>query len=68
MYKESYEVMLKRYELDIDNLVLKKHQLMIKPGNFDLQIEKINHEIEEDKKCIAWVAEQIKQGKIRPNA
>ena len=59
--------MLRRYELDRDELTLKKHQLILKQGNYDSQIEDIDGKIVEDEKCIAWVTEQIKQGKIRPN-
>ena len=66
MYTESYEIMLKRYELDRDELVLKKRQLILKGGN-DLQMKSLDEKIAEDDKCIAWVSEQIKQGKIRPN-
>ena len=60
--------MLRRYELDRDELTLKKHQLILKQGNYDSQIEEIDGKIFEDEKCIAWVTEQIKQGKIRPDA
>jgi len=71
MYKESYEIMLRRYEVDRDELVLKKHRLVLKgneDGKYDSQIDHIDSQIVEDEKCIAWVTEQIKQGKIRPNA
>ena len=59
--------MLKRYELDRDELVLKKHQLILKEGDHDSQLKSLDENIAEDDKCIAWVSEQIKQGKIRPN-
>ena len=71
MYKESYEIMLRRYELDRDELVLKKHRLILKSNyniEYDQQIAVIDGQIVEDEKCIAWVTEQIKQGKIRPDA
>ena len=66
--------MLKRYEVDRDGLALKKRQLILKKDEmshqldkYDLEIQSIEEQIVEDEKCIEWVKEQIKQGKIRPN-
>jgi len=74
MYTESYELELKKLEVERDGLALKQRQLILKKdeishqiNKFDVQMDTCTEQLAEIEKMITWTQEQINQGKIRPH-
>ena len=74
MYTESYELELKKLEVERDGLALKQRQLILKKdeiahqvSKFDVQIDILTEQLTEIGKMITWTQGQITQGKIRPH-
>ena len=74
MYTESYEIELKKLEVERDGLALKQRQLILKKdeiahqvSKFDVQIDLATEQLAEIEKMIKWTRDQITQGKTRPN-
>jgi len=74
MYTESYNIELKKLEVERDGLALKQRQLILKKdevahqlNKYDVQIDIYTEQLAEIEKMIEWTRDQITQGKTRPN-